>query len=105
MFSMLPCITRMGSAISYLAIGSYIFTQKRKGNIALHTQKHTHTHTTWQKIDFLQRNRLVKTGSHNYRNAIFRPTHLVALVFVEGMSAVKILQLRDGAMYCTFFII
>lgn len=41
MFSMLPCITRMGSAISYLAIGSYIFTQKRKGNIALHT--HTHT--------------------------------------------------------------
>lgn len=49
MFSMLPCITRMGSAISYLAIGSYIFTQKRKGNIALHTHthkhKHTHTHT------------------------------------------------------------
>ena len=37
--------------------------------------------------------------------AISRPTPLIAVVFVGGMSAVKILQPKGGAMCCTFFII
>lgn len=58
-----------------------------------------------ERIDIYVAQQPCQKSRYNYRIAISRPAPLIAGIFVGGVSAVKILQPRDGAMCCTFFII